>query len=221
MTARGLGPNSASHPLLRAIGMGLAFLGNAVHRQLLQAWFQRVVFSSHGCEGLGFPFDDFDTLHVPLVPHNARRALLASSSIPFVMPGERDIAGAPPGHYWDGGIVDYHFDFSRFDGDGLVLYPHFRDDITPGWFDKFLPWRRAAGHHLDQVVLLCPSPSYLAGLPHGKIPDRRDFPKMSHEERVGYWQAARDASAVLGEEFAALIDGPDPLAGVRRFQETC
>ena len=217
VTARGRGLNGAKQALPRALGMGLASLSNAVHRQLLQPWFQRVVFSSHGRADLGFPFDDFDTLHVNLEPGNARRALLASGSIPFVMPGERDIAGAPPGHYWDGGIVDYHFDFNGYHGKGLVLYPHFRDDITPGWFDKFLPWRRAPGHQLDQVVLLCPSDAYLQKLPRGKIPDRRDFPNMTHSERVTYWQAAVDASRVLGEEFAALVDGPDPLAGVQSF----
>ncbi|MEP5763571.1 MAG: patatin-like phospholipase family protein [Halieaceae bacterium] len=217
VTARGLGPNSARHPLPRALGMGLAALGNALHRQLLQPWFQRVVFSSHGRADLGFPFEDFDTVHVPLQANNARRALLASGSIPFVMPGERDIAGAPAGHYWDGGIVDYHFDFKDYRGNGLVLYPHFRDDITPGWFDKSLPWRRAPGHLLDQVVLLCPAPAFLASLPLGKIPDRRDFPKMTQAERINYWQSAASASQVLGDEFAALVDGPDPLAGVQAF----
>jgi hypothetical protein len=133
------------------------------------------------------------------------------------MPGERDISGGPPGHYWDGGIVDYHFDFSNHRGNGLVLYPHFRGDITPGWFDKFLPWRRAEAALLESVVLVCPSADYLARLPRGKIPDRNDFPKMSHEERVNYWQACMDASEELAEAFAGLVDGPDPLAGIRPF----
>ena len=41
-------------------------------------------------------------------------ALHASGSIPFVLTGERDIPGAPPGQYWDGGIIDYHFDLAAF-----------------------------------------------------------------------------------------------------------
>lgn len=217
VTARGRGPNSSAHPLPQAVGMGLAALGNSLHRQLLQPWFQRVVFSSHGPAGLDFHFDDFNSLHVDLTPDNARAAILASGSIPFLMPGERNISAAPAGHYWDGGIVDYHFDFGNYHGDELVLYPHFCGQITPGWFDKFLPWRRAAAPLLDHVVVLCPSPHYLSQLPQGKIPDRRDFRKFGHEQRVEYWQAAMTASAALAEEFAALIDGSDPLAGVRAF----
>ncbi len=221
VTARGRGLNSAVHPLPQGLGMLLAALSNSVHRQLLQPWFQRVVFSSHGPDGLDFVFRDFGSLHVPLTPGNARAAILASGSIPFLMPGERDIDLAPPGHYWDGGIVDYHFDFGNHTlnhtGNGLVLYPHFRADITPGWFDKFLPWRRAAAALLDQVVVLCPSPEYLAQLPHGKIPDRGDFRKMSHDKRVAYWQQCMDASEALGQEFAELVEGDDPLAGVNTF----
>ena len=217
VTARGRGPNSSSHPVPQALGMVLAALSNALHRQFLEPWFQRVVFSSHGPTGLDFEFEDFGSLHAPLAPDNARAAILASGSIPFLMPGERDIEHAPAGHYWDGGIVDYHFDFGNHRGEGLVLYPHFRADITPGWFDKFLPWRRANAALLDQVVVLCPSTDYLARLPQGKIPDRKDFRKFDHRERVAYWQATMDASDALGEEFAALVDGPDPLAGVQSF----
>ena len=35
-------------------------------------------------------------------------ALQASCSIPFVLQAVHDIAGAPRGAYWDGGITDYH-----------------------------------------------------------------------------------------------------------------
>jgi hypothetical protein len=218
VTARGRGPNSAGHPWPQAAGMALAGLSNALDRRLLQSWFQRVVFSCRGYEDLDFDFEDFSTLHIPLSRENARAALLASASIPFLMPGERDIAGGPPGHYWDGGIVDYHFDFSNHRGEGLVLYPHFRNEVTPGWFDKFLPWRRTEPALLDKVVLIYPSASYLERLPLGKIPDRTDFPKMTHEQRVAYWRSCDRASDELGEAFARLVDGPDPLAGVLGFE---
>jgi hypothetical protein len=217
VTARGRGPNSSSHPVPQAVGMVLAALSNMLHRQFLEPWFQRVVFSSHGPAGLDFEFEDFNSLHAPLSADNARAAILASGSIPFLMPGERDIEHAPAGHYWDGGIVGYHFDFGNHRGDGLVLYPHFRADITPGWFDKFLPWRRADAELLDRVVVLCPSTEYLQRLPHGKIPDRGDFRSFGHDERVAYWQATMDASDALGEELEKLVDGPDPLAGVKPF----
>ena len=219
VTARGRGPNSARGAVPQATGMFLAGLSNALNRNLLQSWFQRVVFSCRGYEDLDFEFEDFTTLHIPLSADNAREALLASASIPFLMPGERDISGGPPGHYWDGGIVDYHFDFSNHRGDGLVLYPHFRGDVTPGWFDKFLPWRGTDPALLDRVVLVYPSAEYLSRLPRGKIPDRNDFPKMTHDERVDYWRACELASDELGDAFAGLVDGPDPLAGVLSFED--
>jgi hypothetical protein len=217
VTARGLGPTGSSNSAMQAVGLAQAAIWNSVHRKALQACFQRVIFSSHKPDGLGFEFSDFLTLHAPLMRHNAVSVLHASGSIPFILTGERDIPGAPKGQYWDGGIVDYHFDLSNYQGDALVLYPHFRSDITPGWFDKFLPWRRADASILDKVVLLCPSPEYVNRLPYKKIPDRNDIPKMSHEERVAYWQIAVDASQALAEDFAELVSGPDPLAGVKSF----
>ena len=217
VTARGRGPNSAAHTLPQAVGMFLAGLSNALHRNLLQSWFQRVVFSCRGYEDLDFEFEDFDTLHIPLDAANAKGALLASASIPFLMPGERNLPGGPAGHYWDGGIVDYHFDFSNHRGDGLVLYPHFRGDVTPGWFDKFLPWRGTDPALLERVVLVCPSQDYLSRLPLGKIPERGDFPKMTHDQRVKYWRSCVDYSVELGETFAKIVDAPDPLASVQAF----
>ena len=217
VTARGLGPTGSANGIVQALGLAQAAIWNSVHRKALQACFQRVVFSSHKPDRLGFKFDDFLTVHAPLMRHNAVSVLHASGSIPFVLTGERNIEGAPPGQYWDGGIVDYHFDLSNYRGEGLVLYPHFRADITPGWFDKFLPWRRASADLLDKVVLLCPSPGYVANLPYKKIPDRKDIPNMKHEERVAYWQIAVDASLALAEDFAELVNGPDPLANVKPF----
>jgi hypothetical protein len=87
---------------------------------------------------------------------------------------------------WDNGIIDYHFDFANCDGDGLVFYPHFSDQIVPGWFDKLLK-RRTNTDQLDNVVIVAPSRDYIASLPYGKIPDRRDFKKMSQATRLTYW----------------------------------
>jgi len=39
---------------------------------------------------------------------NTEDALIASGTIPLVCSPVRDIAGAPPGNYWDGALVDYH-----------------------------------------------------------------------------------------------------------------
>jgi len=214
ITARGRGPaGSTSTPVL-AGGMAAAALGNTVNRKLLRHAFQRVVFHSGQQHKPELSFHDFHTLYVPLQADNVAPALHASGSIPFVLTGERDIPGAPPGQYWDGGIIDYHFDLDQYHGEGLILYPHFRADLTPGWFDKFLPWRKAAIEEIDKLVLLCPSEALVADLPQGKIPDRRDFTRLSHDDRVAYWQTCIERNKALAEEFAELISGADPLAGV-------
>jgi hypothetical protein len=218
VTARGRGPAGSSSTALLATGMGTAALGNTVSRRLLRFHFQRVVFHTGAEPSPGLAFHDFQTHYAPLRRDNLAAALHASGAIPFVLTGERDIPGAPPGQYWDGGIIDYHFDPGQFRGDGLILYPHFRAGITPGWFDKFLPWRRAALHEMDHLVLVCPGEAFVAGLPFGKIPDRGDFTRMEPEQRVRYWEQCIARSAALAEEFAELVDGGgDPLAGVTVF----
>ena len=116
--------------------------------------------------------------------------------------------------YYEAGGIDYHFDLGDYHGDGLILYPHFSSSITPGWFDKFLPWRRAALHEAQKLVLLCPSSHYVAQLPHGKIPDRSDFTQMEYEERVKYWEICVEKGKALAEDFAELLTQDDPLKGV-------
>ncbi len=57
-----------------------------------------------------------------------------------------------PGTLFDGGIIDYHFDFSYGRRKGLVLFPHFFDRITPGWFDKPLRWRKPSARDLNDLL---------------------------------------------------------------------
>jgi hypothetical protein len=217
VTARGRGAAGARSTPVLAAAMAAAAVGNSVNRQLLRLGFQRVVFHSGGEHAPGLSLADFDTCYAPLREDSLVPALHASGAIPFVLTGERDIPGAPRGQYWDGGIIDYHFDLAQYRGEGLVLYPHFRPGITPGWFDKFLPWRTQALHRqtVDHLVLLCPSERFVAGLPHGKIPDRGDFSRFPHEERVRYWEQCVAQCEALAAEFADLVAGSDPLAGVR------
>jgi hypothetical protein len=214
VTARGRGASASSSAPLLATGMGVAALGNAVSRELLKWSFQRVVFHNAAEPAPGLALQDFATTYAPLRADNLQRALHASGAIPFVLTGERDIPGAPPGQYWDGGIIDYHFDLGQYHGEGLMLYPHFRADITPGWFDKFLPWRRAKLEDVDKLVLLCPNPEFVAQLPHGKIPDRGDFKRLRPDQRIAYWETCVARSEAMAGEFANLVSGDDPLAGV-------
>jgi hypothetical protein len=117
-----------------------------------------------------------------------------------------EIPGRPGEVHWDGGVLDYHPDLDFGPGEGLILYPHFYDHIVPGWFDKGLSWRRAGAGNFDRVLLIAPSAEFVAGLPGGKIPDRKDFYAFDNDERMRRWQAALDASQRLGEEMRELLE---------------
>ncbi len=214
VTARGRGATGSSSTPVLATGMGVAALGNTISRKMLRHAFQRVVYHSGQVPDGQLALHDFQTHYVPLQSDNLAPALHASGAIPFVLTGERNIPGGPAGKYWDGGIIDYHFDLGQYRGDGLILYPHFSDSVIHGWFDKFLPWRKASIADFDNLVLLCPSPELVADLPQGKIPDRGDFTRMDHEDRVRYWTTCVERNKAMADEFAAQIAGNNPLEGV-------
>lgn len=217
VTARGKGLN-ARQPSKRLIaGMGAAALGNALSRSTLPASFQRVVFASQQATPLSPLLDGFTTQYVDLSEANVFNALMASGAIPYVFEGVYEIEGAGKGAFWDGGIIDYHFDLQRLPKDEVWLYPHFSNRTTVGWFDKFLPWRSDQQVSADQLIMICPTDEFLASLPFGKIPDRRDFGKIPESVREPYWQTCVDESQRLADEFSELIHGSNPLAGAIRL----
>ncbi|WP_336174662.1 patatin-like phospholipase family protein [Alloalcanivorax xenomutans] len=192
------------------LGLGLAGVigGNLLSRRALGAFMERGLVYTGGQDNLPLaPLADFATHHVPLTADNLRAALLASAAIPMVLEGVRDIPGAPPGVYRDGGMLDYHLDLP-YRTEGLVLYPHFTDRVIPGWFDKPLRWRNGDPGRLSRTVLVSPSPQYLASLPHGKLPDRTDFKRYLDDDagRERYWRMAIDESRRLGDEFLQLVE---------------
>lgn len=150
-----------------------------------------------------------------LTPGNLSPALLASGSIPGFLDAVRDIPGAPDGVYRDGGIVDYHFNPRWNIGDGLILYPHFSSTLIPGWFDKPFRGRHLNPSTLDRLVLLAPSPEFIAALPHGKIPDRRDAIHMEPGDMRRYWSTVAGESERLGDALLRLLESRsvDPLSG--------
>jgi hypothetical protein len=77
--------------------------------------------------------------------------------------------------------------------------------VVPGWFDKALPWRRAPALNFRRTLLLAPTDEFVASLPGGKIPDRRDFYGIPDRERMRRWQAVREASEQLGDELRELV----------------
>ena len=216
-----------------------AALSNAVHRRAMGAWLERVVFSGPaGPAGalalLPFAPHDYPTRQVALTPDNFFAAMQASGSIPFLLQAVHDIAGAPRGAYWDGGITDYHLHLhyralesiatqedrapteaekglkSATQPGALVLYPHFQRAVVPGWLDKPWRWRHRASRALDAMLVLAPAPEWVASLPGAKLPDRTDLQRLPAAERVRVWSQAVAAARQLADEFEHWLAAPDP-----------
>ncbi|HEY0820685.1 MAG TPA: patatin-like phospholipase family protein, partial [Rhizobacter sp.] len=193
-----------------------AFATNVVSRRAMGAWLERVIFSDARDE---FPLrtHDYSTRMVPLDARNLQPSILASCSIPFWLDAVRDIPGAPRGAYWDGGITDYHLHLNYASmREGLVLYPHFQRAVIPGWLDKALKHRHRASAHLDNVVVVSPSPEWIATLPDGKLPDRNDFKRYKHDvpARVRAWRRAVAESQRLRDEFQLLVERRESIAAL-------
>ena len=189
-----------------------AFASNALSRRALGGWIERVVFSDPR-DALPLQLPGLRTRRVTLTENNLHSGLLASCSIPFALRAVHDIAGAPLGAYWDGGITDYHLhlDYATLRDDAnpaLVLYPHFQNTVVPGWLDKTLKRRHRATPQLDNLILLSPRPEWVAGLPNGKLPDREDFRRYvdNPQARSVAWTRAVQESARLRDEFARWLE---------------
>ncbi|MBT8080221.1 MAG: patatin-like phospholipase family protein [Gammaproteobacteria bacterium] len=196
---------SDRRPLLMG-SLLVAAAANTVSRRSLGAFFTRGLFYD-GRElppfynASGFPIE-----RIELTERNLQDAVVASGSIPLVLDGVRDIPDAPAGTYRDGGIIDYHLDLPLSEPDRLTLFPHFFEQLVPGWFDKRLPWRRFDPRHTDRSIVICPSTEFISRLPGGKVPDRSDFVTMSPSDRREAWQATVDACRELADDLAQVLD---------------
>lgn len=189
-------------PLLASI---VGIIGtNALSRKNNRLFMQRVI--SQPAHGSQFQVQDqFTTHYHQLNQDNILSWLMASASIPGVMNAVKDIPNAK-GSYRDGGLIDYHIDLP-FNSQGIVLYPHFTDSITPGWFDKTIK-RRANPSNQARTLLISPSSEYLSSLPLGRLPDRKDFSLKGLDQatRIKYWQQSVSESQRLGDEFLELLE---------------
>lgn len=188
-------------------GFALATLANTASRTALSSCLQREVFAVTTGSGLASRhFPGFDTSIRSLQADTVQQALLASGSIPFVMPA-CSINGYA-GRYRDGGLIDYHMDLPLADK-GLVLMPHFSNKIVTGWLDKFLPWRRP--QYLDNTLVVHPSAQWIASLPNGKLPDRNDFYLYAddYQGRLAAWREVARRSEELAACFAERVQCND------------
>jgi hypothetical protein len=198
------------------LGYASAFVANALHRRALSGLLDRVVFSTAGGgvdEALPFETRDFRTHEARLNEGNFMDALQASCSIPFVLRPVQDIAGAPKGAYWDGGITDYHLHLQyRLPPTApIVLYPHFQRAVVPGWLDKTWKRRHAASPALASMLVVAPDPAWVRTLPNGRLPDRSDFTRYGQDvaARAKAWTGATSAAQQLADEFAQWTEKPD------------
>lgn len=199
---------SESKPAL-AFAMACASALNLCQRRLLNCLLKRVVFFDSRTPPPISVADGIAAEQYPLSADNFVRAISASGAIPYVMAGVSNIPHTPPGMYRDGGLIDYHpLPCNFWHDDKLILYPHFYSHITPGWFDKSLSWRRASAQQLSNVVLICPSQSFVASLPDQRIPDRQDFNlyRGRDDERIARWEFCMARGRDLGKSFLDIVN---------------
>lgn len=198
-----------------------AALGNLASRNNLRWFFERIVFHSDVDTTPALTLQDLPTRYQRLSAETLASALMASGSIPGVMEGvqgEGELLGQV---LRDGGMTDYHLNLPYHTQPGLVLYPHFYSRVTPGWFDRFAPWRHANADWFDNVILLSPSRHFVSQLPYGKIPDRNDFRRLNDSDRIRYWQKTLDDSRRMAEDLATLVSaGPAISQYVKPFHIT-
>lgn len=206
MTVRARNIAASEQRLLLAASLITAATLNAISRSTLALFYERALFFDARDIPPFFDLSKFAMQRVQLRDDNLEDVIVATGSIPLVLSGVRDISGAAPGVYRDGGVIDYHLDLPQSNTDRLTLYPHFFERIVPGWFDKRLTWRLPTPAHIDRTLLICPSAEFVASLPNRKIPDRTDFKSYTPGERVRIWRTVVAACEALADEFNEVIE---------------
>jgi hypothetical protein len=223
LAARCKWPVASDNKVLLGIGLMDAALYNAMHRAGLSFFFERTLFYDPREVPPFFHMKGLPMNQVALTERNLKPALLATASMPLLMTGVRNIPGAPPGVYRDGGVLDHDLDvpFLR-GGEGIVLFPHYTDRLVPGWFDQRLPWRGSALSNLENVLLVTPRSPFMERLPFGRLPEKWDFLlfRGRDDERIACWRRAMEESRILGEEFLATVESGRIRERVRPIPES-
>jgi len=212
---------ASSSSILTGAGFGLSILANSIKRQYLGHFFERALFFDNRSLPPFYDMKCFPMKKIHLSSFNLREAVMASSAIPFMTEPLKNIKGAPPGIYRDGGILDYNLDipFLPDGSNDIVFYPHYSEKIIPGWFDKKLKHRKPLEKNVSNVLLVYPSKEFLKLLPHGRIPDRKDFSHFfgRDKERINYWKETAEIGRVITEEFYNAVESGHIRKMVRPF----
>lgn len=212
--------------IAQGVGLLSSMLLNKIDRRLLRWQYKRYIYAPPSSSTkISDPYG-FSNNYEDLTPSNFKQALLASGSIPLVMSGVKNINNSTmgmssTGMYRDGGIIDYHFDFSLTKENGLAnnkeltLYPHFSASPKAGWFDKNSS-RKVLRQHYQNTVLLVPSAKFVNSLPFKKIPDRNDFSQLDAKTRLNYWLAVLSETDKLADCFNDFLIKQD-ISKIRAF----
>jgi len=209
ITSRAKGLASSEVEWIQRLGLGFSFLYNAANSSWLHHFFQRVVFYNSPFPPQFCLKKNFRGKAIKLNEANFKHALLASSAIPLVVAGVKNIYGAPNGTYRDGGLMDYHLNqqYAEKKEDVILLFHH-QERIIPGWLDKKLQYKKPQPETIENVLMVCPTEKFIQKLPGGKIPDREDFKTFADNPstRITNWWHAVELSETLGEQFLELIE---------------
>jgi len=236
LVAKCNGLTASDNKIMQGAGLISSMLLNKFDRRLLSKQYQRYIFQHPSSKlSINDPYN-FNNTYQKLTGDNIKSALLASGSIPMVMSGIKHISGSEKGTYRDGGIIDYHFDFSLNKGEqddtapcninpcnnnqnkskGLTLYPHFCSSPKAGWFDKSSK-RKVLASSYEDTILLAPSQKFIQSLPFNKIPDRTDFTELAPEIRIKYWLKVLEETEKLAECFNEFVVKQD-IGKIKAFQ---
>ena len=206
-TVRAKGPAASGNRGIEGFTLLVAALANAVWSRTMDLFYERVVFFAGSWTPL-FVQQSFGGRMVRLTRENLRYAALATGSLPYIVAGVRQVPGAE-GVYRDGGLQDYQLNQDYCPGtEALTLFFHYQERISPGWFDKKLPWRRPPKWSLDRVLQVYPSSDFVGLLPDSRLPDRDDFVRFVDDprERIRRWDTVCEQSKILGEQFMEDVD---------------
>ena len=220
MAVRSRNITASENKWLLGFGLLAAATLNTISRRSLGLFFERALFYDARDLPPCFDAGGFPLQRIELSIANLQDAIVATGAIPLALCGVRDISGATPGIYRDGGLIDYHHDLPHSSKERLTLYPHFFDRLIPGWFDKRLRWRRPNAAHTDKTILISPSDEFVSRLPNAKIPDRTDFLKYSPVERRQAWRDCVAACEELADEFKEVMEKDQLAARLQTLPES-
>jgi hypothetical protein len=185
---------------LQKVALGTAALSHALAQQSARLFFEPTQFATAGTPR---EWLDPTVAHATLDADNLHDVALASGSVPMYMAP----VAIGAGRYLDGGLSDYHIRRRLGPADRLALMFSHQRKLVPAWFDKFVPWRAPPRAATDNLLLVHPTPEFLALLPERRVPTREDFTRFVDRpaERIRRWRAAAAESDRLGEQLLSDI----------------